>query len=120
MDVGLHHRRIDAHSAPVHHPLVLRYFYHSFVNLLDDLRPDSDAPATHGLGVGHLGAAHAREVALHQVGTHLALQHLVAPVADVLEDQQTQNHFGRGALPATAAALGCRFPKASYTAATSS
>ena len=106
MDVGLHHGGIHAHSTPVRYSLVLRYFHHSFVNLLDHLRPERHAPAADGFGVGHLGAAHPAEVAVHQVGTHFALQHLIAPIADVLEDQQAQNHLRRGALPATAAALG--------------
>jgi hypothetical protein len=42
------------------------------VNLLDHLRSESHAPAADGLGVGHLGAAHPAEAAVHQVGTHFA------------------------------------------------
>src|SRR5580700_6780218 len=45
------------------------------------------------LGVGRLRAAHAGEVAVHQIGAYLALEHAIAPVADVLEDQQPQHHL---------------------------
>ena len=88
------------------HPIILGYFHHPFVNLLDRRRPDRQAPAAHGLGVRHLRAAHARKIAVHQIGAHLALQHPIAPIAHVLEDQKTQHHFGRSAQPATGAALG--------------
>jgi hypothetical protein len=57
------------------------------------------------LAFRHLRAADTGEVAVHQIGAHFAFQHVIAPVADVLENQQAQNHFGRGALAAAAAAL---------------
>jgi hypothetical protein len=109
VDVGLHHRRIHPHSAPFHHPLVPREPYKSFVNLFDHFRPHRYSPAAHGLGIGRLGRAHAGEVAVYQVGAHFALQHAIAPVTDVLEDQQAQHHFGRSARPAAATALGMPF-----------
>src|SRR5215470_17416400 len=74
MDVGLHHGGIHAHSTPVRYSLVLRYFHHSFVNLLDHLRPESHAPAADGFGVGHLGAAHPAEVAIHQTRSACFIQ----------------------------------------------
>jgi len=46
------------------------------------------------------------QVAVHQIGAHLALQHAIAPVADVLEDQQAQHNLGRCAQPTATAALG--------------
>jgi hypothetical protein len=49
------------------------------------------------------------EVPVHQVGAHLALQHLIAPVADVLEDQQSQHHVGRGTATPPATALRMTF-----------
>ena len=118
MDIGLHHRGVHPHLAPLHHPVVLRDLHHPFVDLFDHLRPQSHAPATHGLGIGRLGAAHAGEVAVHQIGAHFALEHDIAPVADVLEDQQPQHHFSRSALSAATAALGMpprqRFVHRSY------
>ena len=76
------------------------------MNLLDHLGPHRQAPTAHGLCIGRLAGADPGEVAVHQIGAHLALEHLVAPVADVLEDQQPQHHLGRCASPAAAAALG--------------
>ena len=87
VDVGLHHGGIDAHFAPLDHPFVLGDGHDSLVKLSDHLWPERHAPAAHRLGVGHLGAAHPSEVAVHQIGAHFALQRLIAPVADVLEDQ---------------------------------
>ena len=60
----------------------------------------------HGLGVGHLRPADPGEVAVHQIGAYLALEHAIAPVADVLEDQQAQHHLRRRTQSAAAAALG--------------
>ena len=111
VDVGLHHRRVHAHPPSRGHPVVPSYCHHSFVNPLDHLRPDRRAPAAHGLGVGHLAAAHAGEVAVHQVGAHLALHHLIAPVAHMLEDQQAQDHLRRYAFAAPAAASGMALPQ---------
>jgi hypothetical protein len=76
------------------------------VNLLDHLGRHCQAPTSHRLCIGHLAGADAGEVAVHQIGAHLALQHAIAPVADVLEDQQAQYHLGRRAQPTATAALG--------------
>ena len=80
--------------------------HHPGVNLFDHVSPQRHAPAPHRLGVGRLRAAHAGEVAVHQIGAHLALEHAIAPVADVLEDQQAQHHLRRRTQSAAAAALG--------------
>jgi hypothetical protein len=106
VDVGLDHRGIDAHPAPLGQPVFLGDLHHPLVNLADDLGPQGYAPAAHGLGVGRLRPADPGEVAVHQIGAHLALQHAIAPVADMLQDQQSQHHFGRSAQATAAAALG--------------
>ena len=106
MDVGLHHRGVDAHAAAFSQAMALCHGHHPDVDLFDHVCPQCHAPAPHGLGVRGLAGAHAGEVAVHQIGPHLAFQHLIAPVADVLEEQQAQHHFRRGALPAAALALG--------------
>src|SRR3954471_20076577 len=111
MDVGFHHGCVHAHSASVRHSLFVRDFHHSFVNLLDHLRPERNAPASHSFGIRHLPCAHTGKVAIHKIGTHFALQYRVAPVADVLENQQPHNHVGGEALTATAAALGTPLPQ---------
>jgi hypothetical protein len=41
--------------------------------------------------------------------THFALQHLIAPVADMLEDQQSQDRIGRRSPSSPATALGMAF-----------
>lgn len=106
MDVGLHHRRIHTHSASLRHPLLLRDLHDPVVDLSDCLPIHSQAPAPHRLGVRHLAAAHTGEVAIHQIGAHFTFQHVIAPVANMLEDQQPQHHLGRRAQPTTTAALG--------------
>src|SRR3979490_3407055 len=105
MDIGFHHGGIHAHSAPVRPSFFVRDFHPSFVNLLDDLRPGSQPPAPHGFGVRDLPCAHAGKAAINEIGTHFALQYHVAPVADMLENQQAHNHLGGGAPPAAASAL---------------
>jgi hypothetical protein len=59
------------------------------VDLLDYLRPERPTPSAHGLGIGHLAGTDAGEVAIHQIGTDLVLQHVVAPIADMFEDTTT-------------------------------
>ena len=68
--------------------------------------PHRQAPPPHGLGIWHLAAADPREVAVDEIGTYFALEHLVAPVAGVLENEQSQHHLRRRTTPPAAAALG--------------
>ena len=74
VDVALHHGGVDAHAPARNDAVVLRYFHHPIVDLPEHLRPDRQAPAPHGLGIRHLPAAHSGEVAVHEVGAHLAFQ----------------------------------------------
>jgi hypothetical protein len=105
VDIGLHHGRVHAHPPSSGHALLSGDPHQAFMNLLENLRPERHAPPTHGLGIRGLGAAHMSEVPVHQIGAHLALQHLVAPIPDVLENQQPQHHVGRRAPTPAAAAL---------------
>src|SRR6202040_1674979 len=66
VNVGLDHRGVDAHPPAFRHPIVARDLHDPFMDLFDHRRPHGDAPTAHGLGVGHLGAAHPGEVAIHQ------------------------------------------------------
>src|SRR6202040_859277 len=104
--VGLNHRGVHAHFAARRYSIALSYFHQSLVYLFDHFGPQGQAPAPHGLGIGRLRTAHTGELAVHQIGAHLALQYRVTPVADVLEDQQAQDYFGRSSQPAAAAAPG--------------
>ena len=105
MDIGLHHRGVDAHPPASRNPFRLRHLHEPLVHLLDGLRPDRQSPTADRLGVRHLAAADAGEVAVDQVGAHFALENLVAPVAHVLENEQAQHHIGRRAQPTATAAL---------------
>jgi hypothetical protein len=104
LSVRFNHGGVDAHSAPLRYTLFLRYYHNSLVDLFDDVRPQSHAPATHSFGVGHFGKADMGEVAINEVGAHFPFQHHVAPVGHVHEDEQAQHHFGRIAPPTTCAA----------------
>ena len=52
---------------------------------------------------------HKASVMVSGILAERAPQHAIAPVTDVLEDQQAQYHFGRSAKPAAATALGMPF-----------
>src|SRR4029077_3975141 len=73
------------------------------------LRPERQAPTAHRLGIRCPAAAYMGEVPVHQISPHLPLQHLIAPVPDVFEHQQSQYHVGRCTPAATATALGMPF-----------
>ena len=106
MDIGLHHRGIHAHTPAFDNSSILRDLHHPLVDPLDHLRAHRRAPAAHGLGIRHLATADPREVAVDEIGPYLALENLVAPVADMLENEQSQHHLRRRTMPPAAAALG--------------
>src|SRR3954447_22280149 len=64
MDVGLHHRGVDAHAAAFSQAMALCHGHHPDVDLFDHVCPQCHAPAPHGLGVRGLAGAHAGEVAV--------------------------------------------------------
>jgi hypothetical protein len=90
VDIGLDHRRVHAHPPSCGHAIVLGYSDHALMNLLEHLRPERHTPPAHGLGIRRLATAHTGEVPVHKIGPHLAFQRLIAPVANVLEDQQPE------------------------------
>jgi len=53
------------------------------------------------------------EIAVHEIGPDFALQRLVAPVTDVFQQKESQDHIGRRAFASTSAALGWRRARAS-------
>ena len=106
MDVGLDHRGVHTQTPAFHDPLVQRDLHKPRVNLLDCLGSERCSPAAHCLGVRRLCGAHPGKVPVHQISSYLALQHFIAPVANMLEDQKPQHHFGRSGAAAPAAALG--------------
>lgn len=106
VNISLHHRRIDPQLAARNDLLLLRDRHHALMNALDALRPQGEAELAQGLGVRHSLRAHARELAIDQVRAHLTLEDRVAPVADVLQQQQAQHDFHRRAFPTTRTAVG--------------
>src|SRR5215813_6381840 len=104
MNVSLDHGGVDAHFASFGDTLLVRDAHDSVVDLFDAIWSESQAPAAHGLGIRHFGEAYAGEVAVDQVGTHLTLEHVIAPIAHVFQDQQTQHYFRRETAPAACAA----------------
>ena len=104
MDVGLHHRGVHTQPASANDALLARYSHHSRVDLLDDLGAERDGELAQSLGIGNLLRPYPSELPIHQVRAHLALEHAVAPVTHVLQEQQPQHHLsGRAGPPARAA-----------------
>jgi hypothetical protein len=95
VDIGLDHGRVYPHASSSGDAFVAGYPHDAFMDLLQHLRPERHAPAAHGLGIRGLHATHMGEVPVHQIGADFALQHLIAPVPDVFENQQSQHHVGR-------------------------
>jgi len=106
MDIAFDNRGVDTHLAPLHHLLRERDLHDPVVYPLDYAWPERDTPAAHGLGIRHLAGTDTAEVAVHQIGPDFALQNRVAPVANVLKDEQAKHDFGWVARPAMAAAVG--------------
>ena len=106
MDVALSHRGVDPHLAPLHHLLRQRDLHHSVVYLFHYERSERNSPAAHGFGISHLAGADTGEVPIYQIGPHFTLQNRVAPIANVLQDQQAQHDFGGVTWSAMAAAVG--------------
>src|SRR5262249_32831896 len=109
VNVGLDHGSVDAHLCPLAQALLPGNAHDSVVDLFDHLRPYRHAPFAHGLGIGHLGHPDVRELAVDEIGAHLPLEHGVAPVARVLENEQTNDHFGAKAAPTARAAQAMAF-----------
>src|SRR5580658_2426545 len=76
------------------------------MELLDDLRAQCQSLAAERLGIGDFACAYARELPIQKVGPYFALEHAEAPVADVLEQQQTQHNLRRRSQPSARAAFG--------------
>src|SRR5215469_9221518 len=106
MDIGLDYGGVDAHFASFGNTLLVRDAHNSVVNLFDNLWPESAAPAAHRFRIGHFGESDSGKIAIDKIGAHFTLKYFIAPVAGVLQDQQTQNHFRGEAAPATCAAHG--------------
>ncbi len=106
VDICLHDGRVHSHLAAADDAALLGNGHDPLVDLLDDLWAQSDAQLAQRLGIGYLRGPDPGELAIHEVGADFALEHGIAPVAHVLEDQQPDHDVHRGALAATSAAVG--------------
>jgi hypothetical protein len=61
------------------------------------------------LRVGYVTGIDAREHPIHQIGAHLALQVVIAPVEEMLQNQHPDDHIGRRPWPPAAPTLGPTF-----------
>jgi hypothetical protein len=95
VNIGFNDGRVDAHLTPLDDLLLLRNCYDPFVDLLNHLWSQSKCPLVHDGIVWNLTATDTGERTVHQVGAYFALQHFIAPVTDVLEQEQSQNDLGR-------------------------
>ncbi len=91
--------------AAAHDLLFLGDRHDPLMDLLDDRRAQRDPQLAQGLRIGHLGRADPRELAVHQVRAHLALERRVAPVSHVLQDEQANHDIDRRAAPSARAAM---------------
>ena len=109
MNVAFHHRRIHPQLPALRHSPLLRQFHHPLVQLLYDFRPHQLPQSCQGLGVRHFFISDPGKGAIHQIGPHLSFQHVIAPVPDMLQQQQAQQYFRRRLHSAANAALGMAF-----------
>ncbi len=105
MDIGLDDRRVHSHLAAADDSSFLSDRHDPAVDLLDDLRAQCNAKLAQRLGVRDFGGADPRELAIHKVGADLPLERRVAPVANVLEYQETDDDVDRCALASAGAAV---------------
>jgi len=85
VNVSLHDGGVHPQPATLDDSPLLGDGHDALMNLGDDLRSQCDPELAQGLGVRNLFRTHPRELAIHQVRPHLALEDGVAPVAHVLE-----------------------------------
>ena len=70
------------------------------MKLLDNLGAQSLSQPGQSFGIGHLLGANMGKLAIQQIAAHFPFQFRKAPIADVLENQHPQYHFGGCARPA--------------------
>jgi hypothetical protein len=115
MNVAFHHRRIHPQLPSLGHSSLPRQFHHPLVQLLNDFRLDQLPQSCQGLGVRHFFIPNPGKGAIHQIRPHLSSQHVIAPVANVFQQQQTQHHLGWRCSRPRLRLCGYRSPCASYT-----
>ncbi len=105
MHIRFYDRGVDAKAATVRDPGTLGDIHDTTVQLLDDLGTERARDLQNCFRVGHLAGVDAREGAVHQIGAHLALQIVVAPIEQMLQDQHPQHDLRRRARAPAASTL---------------
>src|SRR4029453_3797057 len=77
----------NLHDTMLHTPAAVAQLAPHLAGNLGDLLHDTGEYAN---SIGHPDAG---KLAVDEIGTHLPLEHDVAPVASVLEDEQPDDHF---------------------------
>ena len=88
-------RGVDAKSPAVRDPGTLGDLDDLPMQVLDDLGPEGAGDLQNRFGVGYVASIDAREHAIHEIGAHLALQVVVAPIREMLQNQHPNddNHL---------------------------
>jgi hypothetical protein len=99
VDRRLHHRAVKAQLPPARHREPARQGDHAVVERDQRRGRDDVGPAQKGGVVGHLLQVDAAELAQDEAVGHEALDLLVAPPVEPLDDEQTQDDLDRRTRP---------------------
>jgi hypothetical protein len=97
VDVGLDHRGVDAQPPAADDAPLTAQGHEPSQHVLEHGVIEQLRQAHQRLGVGHPFAIDPTEGSIHQAAPHLALALGKAPVAQMLQDEEAQDHRGRGA-----------------------
>jgi len=106
VDRRLHHRPVDAQFAPPCDPYLCRQLDHAVIQGVQRVRPDGVCPAQQRGGVGHALKVDAAESAQHQAVGDALLRFAIAPIVEVLDNQEAQQHLDRRGMTPMAQRLG--------------
>src|SRR5437773_2132160 len=105
VNVSFHHRRIHPQPLPSRNLFLLGYGHQSLMNLLDHIWAEGLQQPSQGLRIRNFLCSDPRKLPVDDIGPHLTLGLLKAPVPHVLQYRQPQRNLGGRLLPPTATAL---------------
>jgi hypothetical protein len=105
VNVGFHHGGIHSQFAALDDLLLLCDRHQPPMQLFHRFGPQLPRQPAQRLIVRNFSAANACELPLDEIGTHLPVQLIKAPVEHVLERQQSQHNLGWRAFPTAGLAL---------------
>jgi hypothetical protein len=94
MHVRFYDRGVDPKSAPVRDPGTLGDLDDLAVKLLDDVRPERARDLQDRFRVRHFSRIDTGEGAIDQIRADLALEIVIAPIEEMLQDQHPQHDVG--------------------------